>query len=132
MQREDYDSIDRALDTLRREGLGRAHSLNEVMDAWRDLVEEVEAGYSASVYEYSHDASCRHHLDRIWAILSPAVRTARQDELDALDARFRAATEPSTALAGREGWWWRRVPILREGEFSEDIARREALPGPAQ
>ena len=68
-------------------------SLIGMTDAWRGLVENIGAGYSEMLDEYTNDAGCRKWLDEAWPLLTPAVRAVRQPELDALDDRFRAATE---------------------------------------
>jgi hypothetical protein len=93
-----------------------------MLTAWRRLVEQVETGYSESIYEYTNDASCRNWLDAAWPLLTTAVQTARQAELQSLDDRFLAATEEiTTPLMTSDGWWWRRVPVRRGGEFAQDV-----------
>lgn len=124
LQREDYESIDRASQTLFERGWRTRFSLNGMMDAWRGLVEDIEAGYSEMLDEYTNDACCRKWLDEAWPLLTPAVRAARQPELDALDDRFRAATEEiSVPLMKWDDWWWRQVPLRRSGDFAEEVAR---------
>jgi hypothetical protein len=86
-QREDYESIDRASQTLYERGWRSRFSLNGMMDAWRGLVEVIEAGYSEMFDEYTNDACCRKWLDGARPLLTRAVRAVRQPELDALDDR---------------------------------------------
>jgi len=62
-------------------------------------------------------------------MLTDRVQAARAPELDVLDARFIAATvQDSDGALGRffmvdnrSGWWWRRLPLLRLGQFARDI-----------
>lgn len=64
--------------------------------AWRGLIREVEEGYDQLVDEYMNDLSCRDWLELAWPMLTERVRTARLPELEALDARFLAATFEDT------------------------------------
>lgn len=99
----------------------KAFSLSEMLDAWRQFVEDVEEGYTFGIDEYWNDSGCRDWLAQAWPILTPAVREARQAELDALDDHFRAVTEPVDQWASAELWWRGRIPIRRDGELAEDI-----------
>ena len=53
------------------------------------------------------------------------MRTERQAGLDALDARFLAATVPGPDSSGTVGtgdaWWEDRRPVLLVGELAEDF-----------
>ena len=85
----------------------------------------VEKGYTDNVYEYTNDLHCRDALATAWPILSDKLRVDRQPELDALDARFEAATDPDDQLSTSDdskGWWWQRVPSRRVGELAEDLS----------
>lgn len=120
---EDYVSIDRAGRVLHERGWRKAFSLNEMLDAWREFIDDVEEGYTWGIDEYWNDSGCRAWLDEAWPLLTAAVREARQAELDALDDRFRAVTEPVHQWAATRKWWQARIPIRRDGELAEDIAR---------
>lgn len=106
-------------------------TLNSWTDAWRELVEQVEAGYEESLHDYADQLGCRGVLARAWPLLTPRVRAAREDELAVLDERFRAATVdvddagvhgwPFTA--GPEEWWRRRVPVVRGGDLAGGVDR---------
>jgi hypothetical protein len=126
---EDYESVERAGRVLYERGWRQPFSVNEVVDAWRVLIEQVEQGYDDVVYEYINDLSCRDWLALAWPMLTDRVRSARHPELESLDARFMAATtedkEGRLALYRRagtdDGWWWGRLPTRRTGEFAGDL-----------
>lgn len=127
---EDYESIDRASRELHARGWHKAFTVNEMFAAWASLVSEVELGYDQMAYEYTNDMACRDWLALVWPMLTDRVRGARAGELEALDARFRAATVDDGGLAigrfyrieNKDGWWWHRRPINVKGEFAADLA----------
>ncbi len=104
-------------------------SVNEMTSAWESLVGTVENGYEQMVDEYTNDLACRDWLAAAWPLFTERVRVARQEELDVLDGRFMAATiEDAEGALGRfhratstGGWWWRRLPKVRGGEFARDL-----------
>ena len=114
---------------LAERGWRAAFTLNEMTDSWRSLVAEVESGYDQMVDEYTNDLACRDWLALAWPMLTERVRCARRSELDALDARFRAATDEDTSgrlarfykVQDKDGWWWRRLPTQRQGEFARGL-----------
>lgn len=126
---EDYESVDRAGRILHERGWRAVFSLNEMMAAWAELVAAVEDGYDELADEYTNDLACRDWLAQAWPLLTARIRAARQVELDRLDARFReASTDDGGEALGRfrrldasDGWWWRRLPLRREGEFARDM-----------
>ena len=125
MSADDADSVERAARAVRATGAAHPFSLNEALRAWRDLVTRVEKGYTDNVYEYTNDLHCRDALATAWPVLSENLRGQRQPELDALDARFHAATDPDDQLmtsTDAKGWWWHRVPSRRVGELAEDLS----------
>jgi hypothetical protein len=125
---DDYASVTQAARVLHERGW-RKQSVNEMTDAWRQLVEQIERGYSWEVEEYTNDLSCRDLLALAWPMLTENVRAHRKSELDELDARFRTATtdDHDGRLARfyrtetKDGWWWRRIPLLRRGQFARDL-----------
>lgn len=128
MTAEDYESVDRASRALYEQGWRKRFSINEMTSAWRGLIREVEEGYDQLVDEYTNDLSCRDWLALAWPMLTERVRAARSPELDALDARFLAATVEDTDgrlsrffdVKGKD-WWWQRIPAIRRGEFAGDL-----------
>ncbi|MGV0814098.1 hypothetical protein ABQF34_19205 [Mycolicibacterium boenickei] len=127
---EDYESIDRASRELHARGWSKAFTVKEMFAAWSSLVAEVERGYDQMVYEYMNDLACRDWLALVWPMLTDRVRGARAVELEALDARFRAATVDDGGftigrfyrIENKDGWWWHRRPINVAGDFAADVA----------
>lgn len=129
MTTEDYESVERAGRVLYEAGWRKSFSLNEMTSAWRALVAEIEAGYDQLVDEYTNDLACRDWLALAWPMFTDNVRSLRQGELDALDARFTMATIEDTdgrlarfyRIETKDGWWWRRLPRSRGGEFARAL-----------
>lgn len=109
---EDYASIDRAAMKLHRQGWRKRFSLNEVIDAWASLVDEVERGYSMTIDDYTNDLSIRGWPEQARQWLSPRVEQSMDDRLRPLDARFIAATDevPRRLPGAGDGWWATRLP----------------------
>jgi hypothetical protein len=125
---EEYAAVRAAVATAvgRRAG-GRSWTLNSLIEAWRNVVEDVEDGYAWSAPDLDHDLWCREALAGAWPSLPSRVRAIRQPELDRLDSRFRTATLPWPGRAEEPGRWWRRrVPRILEAEAGE--ARRQGWP----
>jgi hypothetical protein len=126
---DDYASVTQAARVLHERGWRRQFTVNEMTDAWRSLVEQIERGYSWEVEEYTNDLSCRDWLALAWPMLTENVRAHRESELDELDARFRTATTDDHdgrlarfyRIETKDGWWWRRIPLLRLGQFARDL-----------
>lgn len=127
---EDYESVDRASRALRGQGWREAFTLNEMFEAWADLVADIEHGYDQNIYEYTNDLACRDWLALAWPLLTERVRNARTAELEQLDARFTAATlddggraiSRSHGLDDKDAWWWRRRPRRPAGALAADLA----------
>lgn len=109
----------------RRTTYGDAMTLNGLLNDWALFVRQVETGYTDNSYEYFNDLSCRGQLATAWPLLTDEVRSERQAELDAADARFLAATVPGPDSSGTVGtddaWWEDRRPVLLVGELAEDF-----------
>ena len=126
---EDYESVQRAERILHEQGWRKAFTVNEMVAMWRSLVTQVESGYDEMVDEYTNDLCCRDWLALAWPMFTAKVQAARQEELDALDARFLAATSEDTGgrlgrfdrVESKDGWWWRRLPTKRLGTFAADL-----------
>jgi hypothetical protein len=129
MTPRDYESVEGAGRVLHERGWREDISVNEMTDSWRRIVAEIETGYDQVVEEYVLDLSCRDWLALAWPMFSERVRSVRQAELDALDARFMAATVEDTEgrfarfsrAEGEDGWWRLRLPARRHGEFARDV-----------
>jgi hypothetical protein len=105
-------------------------TLKGLLTSWSGLVEEVERGYTDSVYEYANDVDSRKILDRVAdAARSDMGETLRQ-WLKPWDERYEAATVRASApfhgRADADGphaaseWHW-RIPRRLEGELREDL-----------
>ncbi|MGW2109237.1 hypothetical protein [Streptomyces sp. NPDC001948] len=122
---EDYESVHRA-----SRGLAARYgmvTLNTMMEAWEALVEDTEEGFDAELaWEYADRLRCRRWLAEAWPLFTDRIRTARQAELDALDARFHLATVPLHGQADDARWHSRR-PRLIVGEALLELPRSWVL-----
>ena len=87
---EEMAQLDGVLDAL-AEGRSYRPTLNGLIRGWRELVEQVEAGYDWSIYEYFNDLHVRAMLQSVLDS-APAVRAWVEAEIEPLDERFQAAT----------------------------------------
>ncbi|MFD7555398.1 hypothetical protein [Streptomyces sp. NPDC059533] len=111
---EEYEAVHAAVAAAAG---SRSRSLNSLFAAWKDVVEDVEEGYSLCAPEFDDDLACRDALGRAWPLLPPRVRAIRRPELDELDGRFRAATVPWPGRPEEPHQWWRyRIPLVVEAE----------------
>jgi len=107
----------------------RHATVTDLIGRWSRVVQDVEAGYSDVIDEYTNDLSTRTVLEEFiqQAPAGLAERTRRL--LEPLDARFRAATRPDDEgyiarfYRADSGWWWQRVPV--EGELAHYLADLE-------
>ena len=120
--REDYESVDRATEELRRRGW-RIFGINAAVDAWSDFVTSVEEGYGMNLDEYTNDVHVRAWPEQARQFLTTRVARSMDDQLAPLDARFREATQPTVRpLSGNDGEWWKnRLPIRLVGELAADV-----------
>jgi hypothetical protein len=133
MGEADYESVERAGAELHAKGWRKVFGLNEMLDAYEQLVAQIEHGYDEIVDEYTNDLSCRDWLALAWPMLTERVRDTRSAKLEALDNRFRAATIDDGgralsrffAVERKDGWWWRRRPAKAEGAFAADLEAPE-------
>jgi len=122
-------SADLELTEQQRDELARllgGDSLGALLGGWSAFVTAVERGYDDSIYEYTNDLSVRDLLERVAAGAGPGLRAKLETAVAADDRRFEAATEAAARPLG-EGvdpsrWWWRRVPVRRDGELADDLA----------
>jgi hypothetical protein len=105
----------------------RPISINQLLSRWSTFIEQIDRGYRLTGYDYVNDLATRDFLDEI---LSAAPKTLREritnDELEALDARFRDAsrelpTPLRIATPERPKWWWYRIPNDLSGELASDL-----------
>jgi hypothetical protein len=109
---KDYESVDAAMRSV------GGSSLVDLIGSWEDLVQDVEAGYTATQYEYRDELSARTWLFRAWPLLTPQVQGWHEDKVRDLDERFRRATVPlDTAHDSLPHWWERREPKTHTGNW---------------
>ncbi|MFD7258558.1 hypothetical protein [Streptomyces sp. NPDC059874] len=126
---EDYASVHRATALLSAYYHLHTMTLNACMEAWAEFVAEVEEGVEAMwAWEFDNDTRHRDALHSAWPILTERVRALRQPELDALDARFRAATAPikplgmsASEMAAQPRWWRWRYPLRVTGDPADEL-----------
>jgi len=114
---------------LHRHGWRKAFTVAEMVGKWDRLVGEVERGYDASIYEYTHDLYCRNWLHEAWLPLDDRTVLFWTPRIKGLDERFRAAMVHDDGLAlGRfhrvphaDLRWWRRCPRVLVGELGEAL-----------
>lgn len=106
--------LDAVLDAL-AEGRSYRPSLNGLIRGWRQLVEQIEAGYDWSIYEYFNDL---HVRAMVQAVIdgAPAVRAWIESEIAPLDERFLMATRPRDTDALLD-----RVPRFPGPELAGDL-----------
>ena len=111
---EQMAELDAVLDAL-AEGRSYRPTLDGLIRGWRQVVEQVEAGYGRSVYEYFNDLHVRAMLQSV-IDGAPALRAWIESEVAPLDERFRAATRP-----GETAELLDRVPRSPGAELASDL-----------
>ena len=93
--------------------------LNGLLDAWENLIDEIETEYKLSLDDYLDEVDVRQIISEIPVPLTPA----QEGRLHALDLRFKAATgETRKCIWGKntaqeeawsedKNWWYYRVPL---------------------
>lgn len=86
---------------------------------WEEAVSWIEKGWDGED-EYVSDVATRHTVFKLLAISNESLPTALQTRLDALDARYRAATVDDWPFAScrhfseldqQQHWYWFRRPV---------------------
>jgi hypothetical protein len=111
---EQRAELDAALDAL-AEGRSFRPTLNGLIGGWCDLVEQIEAGYDWSIYEYFNDLHVRAMLQSVLDG-APALRAWTESDVAPLDERFRRATRPR----GTDDFL-DRVPLFPGPELAGDL-----------
>ncbi len=112
-------------------GIREGDALDLWLRMWARFVEEVERGYSLTVYDYANDVSVRTILADLARVAPEALQRKLLTWLRPWDDRFQKATrpivnpfdpsEPPAALARIA-----RVPVKLVGELKDDL-RREGI-----
>jgi hypothetical protein len=111
---EQIAELDAALDAL-AESRSYRPTLNGLIRGWRELVQQIEAGYDWSIYEYFNDVHVRAMLQSV-IDGAPAIRSWVEAEIAPLDERFRAVTRPRET-----GELLDRVPRFPGPELAGDL-----------
>lgn len=101
-------------------------SLESLIDGWAHLVQDIEKGYSLSIYDYTNDLSVRDILDSVIDKLPKELAVEVGKCLKEWDDRFLDATRSVQSpimptLPKGKGWRWFRVPKKLLGELREDL-----------
>lgn len=130
LSEDDYTSVRRAGHVLAEQGWRHAFTLNQMLDAWQNLIETLESeGYDATfAFEWHDDLRCRDWLHAAWPMLTHRIRELRLPELQALDDRYRRVTVP---ISGRPSsdpddleirWWHGRRPrVINTDDPRDDL-----------
>lgn len=101
-------------------------TLANLIKRWEQLVQEVQQGYSVSIYEYTNDLGSRDLLATTEAILSDDGKKKLSEFLLPVDDMFRRNTDPLPHSIGGQlpppsNWWWYRVPKKLSDELRNDL-----------
>lgn len=89
-----------------------------LLDDWAGFIAEVTEGYEWDFSEYRHDIVVRDQLEQLLAspdLAGYAEHLDLRNNVESLDARFRALGHPDYTFANETVWWRRLVP-QRAGE----------------
>jgi septal ring factor EnvC (AmiA/AmiB activator) len=105
------------------------YSLEKCLNEWKQFVNDVEKGYSLTIYDYENDLSIRDDLAEIEIALSMEGRKTLMEFLKPLDDRFIAATQRVSKCVGlspKYDWNW-RVPTNPGTELLQDLQKEGLL-----
>jgi hypothetical protein len=96
--------------------------LQQLIQKWQRLIEEVEGGYNLSFYDYTHALEMRDLLEEIGTAVPPRLQREIASVIEPLDNRFMQATVQSaepvdSRLAEGSREWWFRIPSAAGSEF---------------
>jgi hypothetical protein len=102
-----------------------APTLDGLIARWSTFVQEVESGYSLTIYDYTNDLATRDLLEDILGRVCEQESGEVASLLAPWDERFKFATASlDGSLPGADafhGWWWRRLPRKVTGELEVDL-----------
>ena len=90
---------------------------------WRELVSDLAAGYTYTVYDYSNDLSQRELISLLLLEAPAKLRQAVRESIESIDAQFKQYTHEEDhgvlqPLRQPEMWWYDRTPTTRaEDDF---------------
>lgn len=94
---------------------------------WVRMVEQIEAGYDDSIYEYTNDLAARDILRRVLAAASASLAEKLRGAIADTDQRFMAATTEAKKPLGKisdkekDAFWWFRAPKKLSAELKADL-----------
>jgi hypothetical protein len=114
--------------------------LEGLVSAWERTALAAQKGYALGIEDWRDDVDARRLIDLAWPVALPAQKKSLKARLEAADARFWKACEPSAcawgdAVAAREGWsaathwWYFLVPKKSGPTLRRDLAASARTPG---
>jgi hypothetical protein len=110
-------------------------SLDELVERWRKIVDEIADGYALGLDDYLNDLDLRQILHELERELPQAWNAEARRQLHAIDARCRAHLAPRrSCLWGKElarergwtaraNWWYFSRPLHPGDELARDLER---------
>ena len=86
------------------------------------LVEQVEAGYDDTIYDWQNDLDSRKVIQQAIDALPEDLGQRLADRVRPWDERFQAATRPAKQPYWSGGWWAERVPTRLGPILRADLA----------
>ncbi|MEO8218572.1 MAG: hypothetical protein ABI718_15965 [Acidobacteriota bacterium] len=125
MGRETLRQLNSTLSGLSKRA-GYDITVEDLLHQWEKFVEDVEAGYDDSIYEYANDLGTRSLLNEIVAAKPDHLTASLKNWLLPLDQRFfDATTEALRAVPGTaptsESLWCTRIPKMMSDELRRDL-----------
>ena len=122
---ESTEAIEQILDRLSGRAQRRV-TLDGLVGDWKRFVNEVERGYSLTIYDYTNDLGTRRLLEEIVCGVPSQAAESIAARLAPVDDRFRTATRPShTPIGGGTAssteWWMFRIPWRLGDELRSDL-----------
>lgn len=128
--RAEREALDSAFGRVRSEwAFAPTYSPSKLLQHWEKFVQEVEAGYQLSIYDFTLDLSLRDALEEVKEAVPPRLRQEIEAALLPWDERFTLATQPSLSPieAGTEqnaNPWWFRIPKSAGPEMERYLLER--------
>lgn len=125
MNLNDHPSVAPILERFTQRS-GRSVTLEELITKWKRFVEDVEFGYSLTVYDYVNDLGTRRLLEELAQEAAAGIGEEVRRRIAESDSRFRSATraiKTPVIGTGAEGdeWWCLRVPWRMGDELRRDL-----------
>jgi hypothetical protein len=121
---------DRVRQSLKQHGL-KDRTGNELVEWWKNFVEQCEDGYGWTIYEYDDEISVRDSLDAVLNDRS-VMELPNADELlkqvERIDERFKALLQIGVSRPMTSSKWWRTGVLKFAGEeYRSDMESRYSI-----